>query len=338
MIDQRFYLVDTPLSAALLAARCGGVQRQGDPEVTVATVASAAEAGPDDLTFLDDDARTIPASFRAGVCIAGPASAELIPPGVAVIEAASPRAAFARASVALVRVRELSAGQSYIHASARIAEGCVLEPGVIVGEGAAIGRNVRVGANAVIGPGVQIGAESQIGRHVSLRCALVGDGVIVQSGAIIGETGFGLAAEPGGAILSPHFGRVIIQNGSSIGANSCVDRGLFDDTVLGERVHVDNLCHIGHNVRIGSRSIMAAFAGVSGSSVVGDGAEFGGRVGLKDHVVVGRGARIAAGSAVLGDVPAGETWAGYPAKQIRPWMRELAWLASAAQKRPKRDD
>jgi len=78
---------------------------------------------------------------------------------------------------------------------------------------------------------------------------------------------------------------------------------------------------------------MAAFAGISGSSTVGDGVQFGGRVGLKDHVHVGQGARIAAGAAVLSDVPAGETWAGYPSKPIRTWMRELAWLARSAQKR-----
>jgi UDP-3-O-[3-hydroxymyristoyl] glucosamine N-acyltransferase len=128
-----------------------------------------------------------------------------------------------------------------------------------------------------------------------------------------------------------------MQNGVSLGANSCVDRGLFDDTVIGEGTHIDNLCHIGHNCRIGSQVVMAAFAGVSGSSEVGDGVQFGGRVGLKDHVRVGTGARIAAGAAVLSDVPGGETWAGYPAKPIRAWMRELAWLGRAAQKRSAKD-
>jgi UDP-3-O-[3-hydroxymyristoyl] glucosamine N-acyltransferase len=193
---------------------------------------------------------------------------------------------------------------------------------------------VRIGANAVVGPGVQIGAGTRIGARASLRCALVGDGVTIFPGAVLGETGFGLAAGPGGASLSPHFGRVIIQNGVSVGANSCIDRGLFDDTVIGEGSQIDNLCHIGHNCQVGSHVVVAAFGGISGSSTVGDGVQFGGRVGLKDHVTVGPGARLAAGSAVLGDVPAGETYAGYPAKPVRTWMRELAWLARAAQKRP----
>ena len=129
-----------------------------------------------------------------------------------------------------------------------------------------------------------------------------------------------------------------MQNGVTLGANSCIDRGLLEDTVIGEGTHIDNLCHIGHNSRIGSHVVMAAFAGISGSSTVGDGVQFGGRVGLKDHVHVGQGARIAPGAAVLSDVPAGETWAGYPSKPIRTWMRELAWLARAAQKRSEQQD
>ncbi|HOZ28357.1 MAG TPA: UDP-3-O-(3-hydroxymyristoyl)glucosamine N-acyltransferase, partial [Hyphomonadaceae bacterium] len=189
-----------------------------------------------------------------------------------------------------------------------------------------------------IGPGVQIGSRTVIGANASVRCVLIGDGVRIFPGAVIGETGFGLAVGGSGAALTPHFGRVIMQNGVSLGANSCIDRGLLEDTVIGEGTHIDNLCHIGHNCRIGSHVVMAAFAGVSGSSKVGDGAQFGGRVGLKDHVHVGQGARIAAGAAVLTDVPAGETWAGYPSKPIRTWMRELAWLARSAQKRSSKED
>lgn len=337
MIDPRFYEVSGPLSASDIAALVGSSTIRGDSGRNVSSVAPASHAGAADLAFLEDAAGG--ASVKtAGIVLATPEAAAAVPAGPTVIETPKARQAFAMAASKLASLRMLEPGQNAIHLSARIDKTAVLEPGVVVGAGAAIGPQVRIGANTVIGPGVQIGARTIIGANASIRCALIGDGVRIFPGAVIGETGFGLAAGAGGAALTPHFGRVIMQNGVSLGASSCIDRGLLEDTVIGEGTHIDNLCHIGHNCRIGSHVVMAAFAGISGSSTVEDGVQFGGRVGLKDHVHVGQGARIAAGAAVLSDVPAGETWAGYPSKPIRTWMRELAWLARAAQKRSGKDE
>jgi UDP-3-O-[3-hydroxymyristoyl] glucosamine N-acyltransferase len=123
------------------------------------------------------------------------------------------------------------------------------------------------------------------------------------------------------------LGRVIIQDRVTIGANSTIDRGAFDDTVLGEDVKIDNLCHIAHNCQIGRGVLMAAFAGISGSTTIGDAATLGGRVGVADHRNVGAGSTLAGASAVMQDVPAGEVWMGYPAKPIRKFLRETAWLS-----------
>jgi UDP-3-O-[3-hydroxymyristoyl] glucosamine N-acyltransferase len=334
VIDPRFYKVLGPLKASDIAELAGAAITRGDPARLVSSLAAAAGARSGDLTFLEEPGDDVGA---AGVLIASPEAAKAVGAGPVLIETPHPRAVFARVAMKLVQLREIEPGDAEIHPEARIAPSARLEPGVVVGAGAAIGSDARIGANAVIGPGVQIGVRTSIGANAVIRCALIGDDVRIFPGAIVGEAGFGLAAGKGGAALSPHFGRVIMQNGVSLGANSCIDRGLFDDTVIGEGAHIDNLCHIGHNCRIGSRVVMAAFAGVSGSSEVGNDVQFGGRVGLKDHVRVGTGARIAAGAAVLSDVPAGETWAGYPAKPIRTWMRELAWLGRAAQKRSAKD-
>ncbi len=332
MIDQRFYEVPQPLSASDIAGLLGAVVTRGDPSTMISSLAPASRAAKSDLAFVEDlrDA----AGLKAGsICLVSPEVADAIPEGPTIVAVRHPRAAFAAVADKLAQVRLLQATDVRVHATAKVHASTSLEPGVVIGAGAAIGPNARIGANAVIGPGVQIGARTTIGAGATVRCALVGDGVTIYPSAVIGEAGFGLAAVGTGARLTPHFGRVIIQNGVSIGAGSCIDRGLLEDTVIGERTHIDNLCHIGHNCRIGAHVVMAAFAGVSGSSEVGDGVQFGGRVGLKDHVRIGAGARIAAGAAVLGDVAAGETVAGYPAKPIRTWMRELAWLARAAQKR-----
>jgi UDP-3-O-[3-hydroxymyristoyl] glucosamine N-acyltransferase len=124
----------------------------------------------------------------------------------------------------------------------------------------------------------------------------------------------------------PHVGRVIIQDRATIGANTTIDRGMFGDTTIGEEAKLDNLCQIGHNVTIGRRARMAAFGGISGSCRIGDDVQMGGRVGLADHRQVGDGATLAAGSGVIQDVPPGETWGGFPARPLRAWMREIAWL------------
>lgn len=336
MIDERFYEALGPVSVTDLAQAAGLSPPASHADRRVSALAANNGADGADLTFIEAGNAREAEALRAGACFAPAALRERIPASVAVIETEHPRHAFARVVGRLARLREIGPGAA-IHPDAVIGENVVIAPGVVIGAGAVIGKDSRVGPNAVIHPGVQIGWRCQIGAGASIRCALAGEDVVIQPGAVIGETGFGLAPGPGGAIPTPHVGRVVIQSGVSIGANTCIDRGLFDDTVIGEGAQIDNLCHVGHNARIGRFAVMAAFAGISGTAEVGDGAMFGGRVGLSDHVRVGKGAKIAAGAAVLQDVPEGATYAGYPAKAINLWKREVAWLASQSQKRPDKD-
>lgn len=334
MIDPRFYAALGPLAVSEIASAAGLDPPRDWGDLRVSSVASADDAGPDDLTFLEN---VVNEPIAAGACFAPPGIGS-IGSGVVLLETKHPRAAFAKAAARLVALRDFEPGQPGVHPEAVVDAGATIGPGVVIGPGAHIGRGARIGPNTVIGPGVHIGWRSVVGANAVIRCALIAEDVQVASGAVIGETGFGLSAGEGGAFLTPHFGRVIVQGGVSIGANTTIDRGLFDDTVIGEGAHIDNLCHVAHNALIGRHAVMAAFAGISGSAEVGEGAMFGGRVGLADHVKVGKGARIAAGAAVLQDVAAGETVAGYPAKAIRQWMREGAWLARESRKRPGKDE
>lgn len=328
MLDTRFYVLHGPVTVAQLAA---GGEVRGDAQREIRGVASVESAGPEDLAYFDGKGG--PPPTNAGALILKEAAAASAPAGASLIIARDPRGHFARVATQIASERGFGPAAARVAPDAVLEEGVVVQPGAVIGPGAKIGAGTVIGANAVVGPGVAIGRGCRIGALASIQCALIGDGVTILPGALIGQSGFGVAVGPDGPMDVPHFGRAILQDGVSVGAGSTVDRGLFGDTVLAEHAKIDNLCQIAHNCVIGRGAVIAAFGGISGSTVVGDGAMMGGRVGIADHRRIGRGAQLAAGSAVMHDVPDGETWAGYPAKPIRLWLRETAWLSRAIGKR-----
>jgi UDP-3-O-[3-hydroxymyristoyl] glucosamine N-acyltransferase len=328
MLDERFYRRLGPVGADALAR---GGELVGPSTVGVNGVNALAAAGADDVAFFEGDGP--PPSTGAGILILSAKHAERLSGARATIITSNPRAHFARVARLVAEEIELGADAPQRDPLAVLEENVVLGPGVVLGAGARIGADTRIGPNAVVGPGVAIGRRCHIGANATITCALIGDYVTILPGAAIGQPGFGVALSGDAPVDIPHFGRVIIQDGVSIGANATIDRGVFGDTTIAEHAKIDNLCHIAHNVTVGRGAIMAAFAGISGTVDIGDGVMMGGRVGVADHVQVGRGAVLAAGSAVMHDVPAGQRWAGYPAKPIRQWLRETAWLSRAIGKR-----
>jgi UDP-3-O-[3-hydroxymyristoyl] glucosamine N-acyltransferase len=173
---------------------------------------------------------------------------------------------------------------------------------------------------------VRIGRDCTIGAGAAIVHALIGDRVIIHSGARIGQDGYGYLQGQSGQEKIPQTGRVIIQDNVEVGTNTTIDRGSVRDTVIGEGSKIDNLVQIGHNVLIGRHCILAGQVGIAGSVTIGDYAVLGGQVGIADHLTIGEGAVFAAGSGVITDVGAGERWGGYPASPIREWMRGLLLL------------
>jgi UDP-3-O-[3-hydroxymyristoyl] glucosamine N-acyltransferase len=326
-VDTRFYERRGTLSLGELAEKTGA-ELKGDAQIELTGISSAANGRRGDIGFLDGDGKS-PSDVSADISalVVNDANIPHVPDGVPYLVSRFPRHVQGVAGAALFRPRHADwQGEARISPDASLDDSVRIGPGACIGPGAVIGSDTVIGPNAVIGPGVQIGRKCSIGAGASLFNALIGDHVKLLAGVRIGEAGFGVMPGPNGAEDAPHYGRVILQDHVTVGANSCIDRGAFDDTILGERCRIDNLCQIAHNVVLGRSVLVAAFGGISGSVQVGDGSMLGGRVGIADHVKVGEGVSLAASAGLFRDVEAGETWGGTPAKPIRQWMREVAWL------------
>jgi UDP-3-O-[3-hydroxymyristoyl] glucosamine N-acyltransferase len=221
-----------------------------------------------------------------------------------------------------------------IHPTAVVDASAKIGLGTSIGAGAYIGPNVIIGDNVLIYPNVTVLDESTIGNQTTIwsgavireRCH-IGSHCIIHPNATIGADGFGFRPDPErGLVKIPQIGNVIIGNGVEIGANSCVDRGKFSSTIVGDGCKIDNLVQIGHNSKLGKFCIMAGNSGLAGSVTLGNGVIIGGSASIKDHTVIGDGAIVGAGSGVTGDIPAGKTMLGYPAVEARDALKQWAIL------------
>ena len=198
-------------------------------------------------------------------------------------------------------------------------------PWVVIDEGARIGARTRLDAHVVIGAGVEIGDDCHVYPGVTLYSGTqVRDRVRIHAGARLGSDGFGYVFQNGAHTKIPHVGRCIVESDVEIGANTTIDRGSIDDTVIGAGTKIDNLVHVAHNVRIGRLCLLMAQVGIAGSVHIEDGCILAGQAGISGHLTIGKGARLAAQAGVFGSIPPGETWSGYPARPHKEALRAQA--------------
>ena len=220
-----------------------------------------------------------------------------------------------------------------VHPRAQVGKRVRWSGRLALGPLAILEAGVTLGHDCVIGPGAVVGERSHLGDRCRIESAatlapetVLGDDVLIRTGARIGGVGFGYLSAAGQAHRRTHMGRCILADGVEIGANTTIDRGSIGDTLVGAGTKIDNLVHIGHNVRIGQGCYIMAQVGVAGSTDVGDDVTLAGQAGLADHLSVGSSSRVAAQSGVIGDIPPGSTVSGYPARPHREVLRQVAAL------------
>lgn len=315
-------------TAGELAEFLGG-RLEGRPSQTIEGVADLESAGPGDLSYAEGRFLERVAASRAGcVLVSG---GEF--PDQTTVHVENPKAAFARAFAWLSPPERPRGG---VDDTARVAEGARLDPGVFIGPNAVVEADVHIGADSVVGAGCFIGAGSRIGVSANLHSNVVlypgvelGDRVILHAGVVVGSDGFGYVRDGGEYLKFPQLGRVRIGDDVEVGANTTIDRGSLGETVIGSGSKLDNLCHVAHNVRIGSRTVIAAQTGVSGSVTIGDDAVIAGQVGIADHVRIDSGAVIGAQCGIPSGkrVRAGEVYWGTPARPLRDVKLQQAYIS-----------
>jgi len=277
---------------------------------------------------------------RASAIICTEEMAPLIPGHIAVLLSKNPHVAFARAGALLhpaaMKPAEYVPGAgvsplAVVHPGAKLEEDVSVEPYAVIGENASIGAGTRISTGAIIGPHVKIGRNCSIGAQVSILCSYIGNDVIVHNGVRIGQDGFGYAPGPAGFEKIVQIGRVIIQDKVEIGANTTVDRGAMDDTIIGEGTKIDNSVMIGHNVQIGRHCGIVAGVGIAGSTRIGNGVLIGGKVGIAGHVSIGDGAQVAGMTGVATDLPAGGKYGGIPARPMKDFLRDSVELMAKSE-------
>jgi UDP-3-O-[3-hydroxymyristoyl] glucosamine N-acyltransferase len=318
-----------PFRLAEIVARFGG-ELVGDPTIAVHQVGTLSRAGPGEISFLAHAKyRSELAGTRAAAVIV--AESERGATALPRIVCRDPYAYFARVSVLLNPPPAVAPGvhaTAVIAPDAQVAASASVGPGCVVERGARIGDNVALGAGCFVGEDAAIGAGSRLHARVTVqaRC-VVGARALVHSGAVIGADGFGFAPDEGAWIKIPQIGRVAIGDDVEIGANTTVDRGAIDDTIIEDGVKIDNQVQIGHNCRIGAHTAIAGCVGIAGSTRIGRHCMIGGAAMIGGHLDIADRVVIAAASAVGKSIPQPGQYAGVlPALEAGEWRRMVALL------------
>jgi UDP-3-O-[3-hydroxymyristoyl] glucosamine N-acyltransferase len=320
-----------------------GCHLLGDASIAVTTVSSPHSATSESLVFVEDAQYLYAAlhSKAAAVIVGDFAAANFAASNSKpLLISSQPRLTFARAAKLL---RDPDPTRT-IHPSVVVPESAKIGNNIAIGARAVLGENVTLGDETTIGAGAVIGDDVVIGTHCRIDPnitiypgTILGNRVVIQAGAVLGSDGFGYVRDSrtGRYEQSPQIGRLVIEDDVEIGANATIDRGALDETRIRQGAKIDNLVHLGHNCQIGENVIIAAQTGLSGSVTIEENVIMGGQVGIGDHARVGAGAMIGGQGGILPKKVLrgkGVVFWGTPAKPVKEYLKELAYLAKSAKK------
>jgi UDP-3-O-[3-hydroxymyristoyl] glucosamine N-acyltransferase len=297
-------------TARQLAERLGG-KLDGVEDLVLSSVASLRNARPSDLSYAEEKFYAEARASQAGCLLVREGDFA----GQTVIRVNNPKLAFARAAEFLL---EGSDRVSFVHPTA------VVEPDAVIGEG------TQIGAGCTIGSGVRIGMNCTLHPRVTVYPGVeIGNNVIIHAGAVIGADGFGYVKDGARYLKFPQVGRVVIEDDVEIGANTCIDRGSLETTVIRRGVKLDNLIQIAHNVVVGEDTVIAAQTGISGSSTIGPQSILGGQVGIGEHARLDANTIIGGQGGVLNGkhIRGGEVLWGTPVRPLKQFLEQQAHLA-----------
>jgi UDP-3-O-[3-hydroxymyristoyl] glucosamine N-acyltransferase len=299
----------------------------GDSETIINDIATLAGAHNKDITFYHNTKyQNFLRNTKASACILKEENLPHLPKNIVAVVTKEPQYIYA-AIIDYFYPFEIQKEQissfANIHDTAIVGRDCVIGAGVNIGANVVIGEQVSIGSNSVIEAGVTIGPKTIIGNNATITFCTIGSGCHIFSGVRIGQDGFGFI--PGRGAIK-HVGCVEIGDDVSIGSNTCVDRGVIGNTIIGNGCKIDNLVQIGHNVELGQNIIIAALVGIAGSAKIEDHVMIGGQSGIISHVRVGKNAKLAGRSGVVRDVKNGSFVGGHPAVSIKSWHRQNIFL------------
>ena len=304
---------------------------EGDGAFELTGVAAPERAGKKDLIYVQATKHLARAAASEARCVVAKSGLEL--PGKVILRSEQPKVAFAKAAMLLVERAPIATGvhpTAIVAALARLGENVGVGPYAVIGEDVHVGEGTQIGAHAVIGAGCWIGAHCRIHPHVTIYAGVrVGNGVEIHSGAVLGGDGFGYAFDGQRYWKFPQAGIVEVGEDAEIGANVTIDRGSLDDTRIAEGVKLDNLVHVGHNVKIGAHTVIAAQTGISGSCDLGHHVVIGGQAGFGEHCTVEDGVVIGGQSGILNGktVQRGQVVWGTPARPLAKFKEAYGWFA-----------